>query len=193
MKKVWWVYSLVLAACSTDKTLSTEEQLAKMWPPSTNIGRQQHHERHQRCQRIEVCNYRLRFGGCQDPTLANGISVKYVGKLMSTGVAFDSHPTTAVNFGTLAGLICGGRLVFTQFEKRHRGDTLHSFRPWIWHTGFAASDPGQCQLDFDVTLVDEIMKSLCFATNNMHKLEEVRAALGETFRIVTPGGDRMYD
>ncbi|HQQ81535.1 MAG TPA: RdgB/HAM1 family non-canonical purine NTP pyrophosphatase [Cyclobacteriaceae bacterium] len=29
------------------------------------------------------------------------------------------------------------------------------------------------------------MKSLCFATNNMHKLEEVRAALGETFRIVT--------
>lgn len=29
------------------------------------------------------------------------------------------------------------------------------------------------------------MNSLCFATNNMHKLEEVRAALGETFRIVT--------
>lgn len=29
------------------------------------------------------------------------------------------------------------------------------------------------------------MKSLCFATNNMHKLEEVRAALGETFRIIT--------
>jgi XTP/dITP diphosphohydrolase len=29
------------------------------------------------------------------------------------------------------------------------------------------------------------MMSLCFATNNMHKLEEVRAALGETFRIVT--------
>ncbi len=29
------------------------------------------------------------------------------------------------------------------------------------------------------------MNSLCFATNNAHKLEEVRAALGETFRIVT--------
>ncbi|HQQ97286.1 MAG TPA: RdgB/HAM1 family non-canonical purine NTP pyrophosphatase [Cyclobacteriaceae bacterium] len=27
--------------------------------------------------------------------------------------------------------------------------------------------------------------SLCFATNNMHKLEEVRAALGETYMIVT--------
>lgn len=29
------------------------------------------------------------------------------------------------------------------------------------------------------------MNSLCFATNNTHKLDEVRAALGETFRIVT--------
>lgn len=29
------------------------------------------------------------------------------------------------------------------------------------------------------------MMSLCFASNNKHKLDEVRATLGETFRIVT--------
>ncbi|HBK88887.1 MAG: FKBP-type peptidyl-prolyl cis-trans isomerase [Cyclobacteriaceae bacterium] len=146
---------LVLAACSTDKTLSTEEQLAKdvatidKYLADNNITNA--------IKDASGLRYVITTpapAGAKIPTLANGISVKYVGKLMSTGVAFDSHPTTAVNFGTLAGLIKGWQIGFTQFGK---GTVATLYIPSGLGYGTVGSPPAipaNANLIFDVTLVD---------------------------------------
>lgn len=145
---------LLLAACSTDKTLSTEEQLAK------DVATIDKYLADNGITTALKDPSGLRYvvttaapAGAKMPLLTSQISVKYVGKLMSTGVAFDSHPTTAVTFPSLTGLIQGWQIGFQLLGK---GSVATLYIPSGLGYGTTGSGPipANANLIFDVTLVD---------------------------------------
>ena len=152
MKKTsFGFFILLLIGCSTDKALTTEEQLKKdvatidKYLTDNNITAQ-------------TDPSGLRYvvtspgpAGGVKPIISSTISVKYVGKLMSTGVVFDQR-TTAISF-PLAGLIDGWVIGFQLLTKGSKA-TLYVPSGLGYKTAGSGSIPPNANLIFDVELID---------------------------------------
>ncbi len=144
---------LLLTACSTDKTLSTEEQLQK------DIATIDKYLTDNAVANVIKDPSGLRYvvttaapAGAKMPVLTSQISVKYTGKLMSTGVVFDSHPTSAVTFPSLSGLIQGWQIGF-QLVGQGTVGTLYIPSGLGYGTTGSGPIPANANLIFDFTLV----------------------------------------
>jgi len=152
MRKIsFGFFILLLIGCSTDKALTTEEQLKKdvatidKYLTDNNITAQ-------------TDPSGLRYvvttagpAGGVKPIISSTISVKYVGKLMSTGVVFDQR-TTAVSF-PLASVIDGWVIGFQLLTKGSKA-TLYIPSGLGYKTNGSGSIPPNANLIFDVELID---------------------------------------
>ena len=91
-------------------------------------------------------------GGTTKPTVSNGVYITYEGKLMSTGVVFDSK-TSPYYFPTLSNLIQGWQIGVPKIGK---GGHIKLFIPsgLAYKNDGSGSVPANAVLIFDITLVD---------------------------------------
>ena len=153
MRKICFAICVVLlAGCSTDKTLSPAEQLIRDVAiidkyisdnGITNVVQDPSGLRY-------VITTAGTTGGVK-PTIANQISVQYTGKLLSTGGVFDQH-TTAVTF-PLSSLIQGWQIAFPLFPIKTKA-TLFIPSGLGYGTTGSGSIPANANLIFDVFLFD---------------------------------------
>ncbi len=150
-KTSFGLFMLLLIGCSTDKALTTEEQLKKdvatidKYLTDNNITAQ-------------TDPSGLRYvvttagpAGGVKPIISSTITVRYTGKLMSTGVVFDQR-TTAVKFA-LSGLIEGWVIGFQLLTKGSKA-TLYIPSGLAYKTTGSGSVPPNAILIFDVELID---------------------------------------
>ena len=150
-KTSFGLFMLLLIGCSTDKALTTEEQLKKdvatidKYLTDNNITAQ-------------TDPSGLRYvvttagpAGGVKPIISSTITVKYVGKLMSTGVVFDQR-TTAISF-PLSGLIDGWVIGFQLLTKGSKA-TLYVPSGLGYKTSGSGSIPPNANLIFEVELID---------------------------------------
>ncbi len=151
-KSCFGLLILLVASCSTDKTLSTGEQLQK------DVAVIDKYVVDNAIANVQQDPSGLRYvittagpAGGVKPTITNQISVKYTGKLLSTAAVFDQH-LTAVTF-PLSGLIQGWQIAFPLFTKGTKATLFIPSGLGYGPTG-STSIPPNSNLLFDVELVD---------------------------------------
>ena len=143
---------LVLIGCSTDKALTKEEQLKK------DVATIDKYLADNGVVNIKIDPSGLRYVVTAEPNpnavkpiISSTITVRYVGKLMSSGVVFDQR-STAVSF-PLAGLIEGWQIGFQLLTKGSKA-TLYIPSGLAYGTVGSGSVPPNAILIFDVELID---------------------------------------
>lgn len=145
------LFILLLIGCSTDKTLTAEEQLNKdvatidKYLTDNNITAQTDPSG------LRYVVTKPGPAGGVKPIISSTITVRYVGKLMSTGVVFDQR-TTAISF-PLSGLIDGWVIAFQLLTKGSEA-TLYIPSGLGYKTTGSGAVPPNAILIFDVVLVD---------------------------------------
>ena len=144
-------FMLLLIGCSTDKALTSEEQLKKdvatidKYLTDNNITAQTD---------PSGLRYVVTTAGPAagvKPIISSTITVKYVGKLMSTGVVFDQR-AAPISF-LLSGLIDGWVIGFQLLTKGSKA-TLYVPSGLGYKTSGSGSIPPNANLIFEVELID---------------------------------------
>ena len=151
-KTCFGLFMLVLIGCSTDKALTKEEQLKK------DVATIDKYLADNGVVNIKIDPSGLRYVVTAEPNpnavkpiISSTITVRYVGKLMSSGVVFDQR-STAVSF-PLAGLIEGWQIGFQLLTKGSKA-TLYIPSGLAYGTVGSGSVPPNAILIFDVELID---------------------------------------
>jgi FKBP-type peptidyl-prolyl cis-trans isomerase FkpA len=90
-------------------------------------------------------------GDDSKPCLESQVKVNYTGKLLTTGVIFDSSKGTAVTF-PLSNLILGWQIGFPNFGKGTKA-TLYIPSVFAYGKNAAGSIPANSNLIFDIELI----------------------------------------
>lgn len=90
-------------------------------------------------------------GDDSKPCLESQVKVNYTGKLLTTGVVFDSSKNTPVTF-PLSNLILGWQIGFVNFGKGTKA-TLYIPSGFAYGKNVAGSIPANSNLIFDIELI----------------------------------------
>ena len=90
-------------------------------------------------------------GDDSKPCLESQVNVNYTGKLLTTGVVFDSSKGTPVTF-PLSNLILGWQISFPNFGKGTKA-TLYIPSVFAYGKNVAGSIPANSNLIFDIELI----------------------------------------
>ena len=154
-KAIVGLFALFVIGCSTDKTLTEAEQLKK------DVATIDKYIVDNNILNVKEDPSGLRYvvtaepnpGGVK-PLATSTITVRYVGKLMSSGVVFDQRTTSAATF-PLSGLIEGWIIGFQLLTKGSKATLYIPSKLGYGTTGSQTGVvPANSILIFDVELLD---------------------------------------